>query len=89
MINFLEYLLENILGHNDFVVKEEYISDNKNRYVVTVAEDQKSLLIGKGGKTINAVRTLMKIKARPDNKLIDLTIAENENEAEDSQDINE
>jgi len=65
----------------DHIVEGEYEVAEENRdgfivYTVKAPEDQIGRIIGKSGKTINAMKNLLKIKAVKDNVKVDIEIAE-------------
>ena len=70
----LEYMLDAIV-EGEYSVQE----DDKDGFIVysiTAPEDQIGRIIGKNGKTINALKNILKIKAVKDNVKVDLEIAE-------------
>jgi len=74
MKDLLNYILENIV-EGKFSVEEED-QDGFIIYKVTVPADEIGKIIGKGGKTINALKNILKIRAIKENKKIDIQIAE-------------
>ena len=56
-------------------VKEEEIEGVDN-FIITVAPEDMGKIIGKGGKVIRAIRTVMKIPAIKQEKRIYITLAE-------------
>lgn len=63
MKELLEYILKNILGESiKFDVIEE-VEGDVIKYSINVADDNAGLVIGKGGKIINSIRNLLRIKA--------------------------
>jgi predicted RNA-binding protein YlqC (UPF0109 family) len=56
-------------------IKEEEIEGVDN-FIITVAPEDMGKIIGKGGKVIRAVRTVMKIPAIKQEKRIYITLAE-------------
>lgn len=74
MKELLEYMLKNIL-EKDFSVTEE----DENGFIVykvTASQDEIGKIIGKGGKTINALKNILKIRAIKEDKKIDIQVAE-------------
>lgn len=70
----LEYML-NAIVEGEYSVQE----DDKDGFIVysiSAPEDQIGRIIGKNGKTINALKNILKIKAVKDNVKVDLEIAE-------------
>lgn len=56
-------------------IKEEEIEGVDN-FIITVAPEDMGKIIGKGGKVIRAIRTVMKIPAIKQDKRIYITLAE-------------
>jgi predicted RNA-binding protein YlqC (UPF0109 family) len=74
MKELLEYMLKNIL-EKDFTVSEE----DENGFIVykvTASQDEIGKIIGKGGKTINALKNILKIRAIKEDKKIDIQVVE-------------
>ena len=84
MKNLLEYLLSEILGGSDFKI-EEVVGDN-GFIDLKVTTDPKNMgiIIGKKGKMIKALRTLLKTKATLDRVGFSLEVAEKETPAKES-----
>ena len=57
-------------------IKEETQEDGTINFVVTVAKEDMGRIIGKNGKVIRAIRTVMKIPAIKNNTRIFVTLAE-------------
>lgn len=70
----LEYILENII--DDKCVVEENEADGFTTFSIKAPQDQIGKIIGKGGKTINAIKQLLKIQAIKEDKRIDVQISE-------------
>lgn len=70
----LEYILKSIV-EGDFTVTEEE-TDGFTVFKVSAPQDQIGRVIGKQGKTINAIKQLLKIQAIREDKRIDIQIAE-------------
>jgi predicted RNA-binding protein YlqC (UPF0109 family) len=56
-------------------IKEEEVEGVTN-FIITVAPEDMGKIIGKGGKVIRAIRTVMKIPAIKSNKRIFVSLAE-------------
>lgn len=74
MQDLLTYMLNNIVEGPVEVTEEN--SDGFIIYKVTVPQDQVGMVIGKGGKTINALKNILKIRAIRDNVRVDIQISE-------------
>lgn len=74
MQELLQYILDEII-EGEYTVTE---SDDNGFivYSIKAPEDQIGRVIGKGGKTINAIKTLLKVRAVKEDKKIDIQIAE-------------
>lgn len=75
MIDLLEYITRSITGTNDIVV-ERNDSGDLIIYNIKAPKSVMGLLIGKGGKTIHAIRTLAKARAIFDNERIAVQLEE-------------
>lgn len=75
MKDLVEYLIKGILGKEKFEAEE---SDDNGRTLYTIKTDPKNigLLIGKGGKTIKAIRNIVKIRATLEKTAVSVNISE-------------
>lgn len=74
MQELLKYILDNII-EGDYTITE----DNQDGFIVYnihAPADQIGRVIGKNGKTINAIKTLLKVRAVKENVKIDVQISE-------------
>lgn len=70
MIDFIKKIVSFIVEEGTlFDVKEE-ITDALTTYIILVPETEMGKLIGKGGKVINAIRVLSRLKASGEQKRI-------------------
>jgi len=81
MKDFIEFLVKNIVGQPDEIVIEEMVLETDDgrksiSYIISVAQEDMALLIGKGGQTIRSVRNIAKIKAIKDGVYVDISIKE-------------
>lgn len=74
MKDLLSYIIEGITGAPPDI--EEESSDGIINFVVNVPTDQVGFVIGRGGKTINAIKNILKIRAIKENVRIDIQINE-------------
>ncbi len=81
MKDTLLYIISQIVDNPDEVDIAEEDIDEVVTYTVSVAKDDMGKVIGKEGKVIRSIRNVMKIKAMKQNKRINITLAENEQEA--------
>ncbi len=63
MTELLEYITKRILRHPEAVKVEEEVDGNTVRVTLYTHPDDIGLAIGKNGKTANALRELLKVKA--------------------------
>ncbi|KKQ48664.1 MAG: hypothetical protein US95_C0056G0003 [Candidatus Woesebacteria bacterium GW2011_GWB1_38_5] len=63
MNKLLSYLVKEILGHENFEVEENISENGFVNLKITTAPENIGLIIGKKGKTIKAVRSLLRVKA--------------------------
>lgn len=79
MQDLLIYLLTNLVDNPD-QVKVSQASDSTGLVTLsaTVAPEDMGKVIGKGGKVINAIRQVVKIKAIKEGKRVQVTLSEPE-----------
>jgi predicted RNA-binding protein YlqC (UPF0109 family) len=75
MKDLLEYLVENITGNKDFEISEKQ-DDNRSDYEINIDPSFFGLIIGKGGRTIRAIRNLAKVRATIEKKGVNISVAE-------------
>lgn len=77
IVSFVEYLVKSIVSDEDAVSVKEFDSEDENTLLiqVMVAEDDMGKVIGRSGRTANAIRTLAQASsALQDNKYIKIDI---------------
>ncbi|MGE5041614.1 MAG: KH domain-containing protein [Candidatus Levyibacteriota bacterium] len=74
MQDLLQYMLEAIVEGEFSITEEE--NDGFVVYKVSAPSDQIGRIIGKNGKTINALKNILKVKAVKENLKVDIQIAE-------------
>lgn len=69
------YILDRILDNNPTTVEE---TDDNGYVTITIhaPKDVMGKVIGKGGKTVNAIKNIVKIQAIKDGKKVDIQVAE-------------
>ena len=77
MKELLEYILTTILEDKNVTV-EEIDEDGVTVLKIYAPQDQIGRIIGKGGKTINSLKNILKIKAIKEDKKIDVQVFPNE-----------
>lgn len=71
MRELLEYLARQLVDHPDEVEVEEFEEDDGTLvFELAVAEDDYGRLIGRGGRTANALRLVVKAAAVRDNRRV-------------------
>lgn len=63
MNKLLSYLIKEILGNDNFEVEENISENGFVNLKITTAPENIGLIIGKKGKTIKAIRSLLRVKA--------------------------
>lgn len=63
MDEFLHYLIKGICDKEDIIAISKNDSEYAIEYTIEVAEDQYGRVIGKNGKTINSLKTLLNLYA--------------------------
>ena len=74
MKDTLSYILTKITG-----IRAEIEEENEDGFITFTAhipKDQVGIVIGKSGKTIHAIKTLLKIQAIKEEKRIDVRVVE-------------
>ena len=61
LVEMTEYLVKNVVSNPDMVTVKEFPSENDKEIVIEVLVDESDIgrVIGKGGKTANAIRVLV------------------------------
>lgn len=88
MKELLEYVVKSIVNNPDAVVIEEKESvdfPGLTILSVDVAEDDKGIVIGRKGRTINAIRDLVTINAIRNNRRVKVLIKDDERREENRQ----
>ncbi len=62
MKELLEYLIKGILGNENYSIAQTE-EGGQNHFTISVPKEYIGLVIGKGGKTIKAIRNLLKVRA--------------------------
>lgn len=77
LVEMTEYLVKNVVTNPDMVTVKEFPSENEREIVIEVLVDESDIgrVIGKGGKTANAIRTLVQANSYlQDNKRVKINI---------------
>lgn len=75
MIDLLEYITQTLTGNKDIKVEKDSSGD-LIIYTIKAPKEVMGLLIGKAGRTIQAIRTLAKARAIVDNEKIAIRLEE-------------
>lgn len=73
MRELLNWLLEGILGAEKFEIIESE-EDGRSLYSIQTADENKGLIIGKGGRMISALRNILKVRATLEKAAVNLQI---------------
>ena len=77
LVELTEYLVKNVVSNPDMVTVKEFPSESENEIVIEVLVDESDIgrVIGKGGKTANAIRVLVQASSYlQDNKKVKINI---------------
>lgn len=76
MNDLINYILKGILGEDEkFEITEETIEGRTN-YLIHTDPKNIGLIIGKGGKMINAIRNLIKVRATLEKTAVYISVAD-------------
>ena len=73
---FIEYLIKELVSKPDQVVIEKQDIEGFDTYIISVAQEDMGLIIGKEGNTINSLRNLIKAKAIKDDVRVRIQLNE-------------
>lgn len=77
LVEMTEYLVKEVVSNPDMVTVKEFPSENEKEIIITVLVDESDLgrVIGKAGKTANAIRVLVQASSYlQDNKRVKINI---------------
>jgi len=75
MKKLLKYLVKSTTGLEGFKITETD-EDGRILFTIVTKPDTAGLIIGKQGKTIKAIRSVLKIKATLDKKMVNISVEE-------------
>lgn len=75
-LDFLRYVMESLVEERDALVIDGRIDDQGVLLTVQVSAKDMGKLIGKGGQTVKALRTLLRIIGGTSNQRINLKVLE-------------
>jgi len=76
MKNLLEHILIHLVSHPEDILVEETEEDGQFLYHISVHAEDIGKIIGRNGNVIQAIRTLAKVRAMKENKLIRIFVNE-------------
>jgi len=76
MEKLLDFLITNITGIKKFKIESNQSEGGGVEYNIKTPQENIGLIIGKGGKTIKVIRSLLKVKATLDKEKVNLTVSE-------------
>lgn len=76
MKEFIEYILNQFVTNPEEVMVSEVDQNGFLTYEIEVAQDDMGLVIGKGGKTIRSIRSLVRAKAIKDGVRVRVELVE-------------
>lgn len=80
MRELLEYVLSGIIEETGYTIEEETESGSVN-FLVHAGDDVIGLIIGKNGRTVRAIRNLLRVRATLENKVVNLNVIEAESKS--------
>lgn len=75
MKELLDYILDNLIGKDNYTITEN-TEDGRVSLEVSVDKEMMGLVIGKGGKTIKSIQDLVRVKARLEDKHVYVNVVE-------------
>jgi len=75
MRNLLDFILEGLIGKDAYSIEEQE-EDNFIKFNVFTIPDHIGIVIGKEGRTIKAIRNLLKVKATLEKKAVSISVSE-------------
>lgn len=79
MKELLQYIIENVVSHpEDIQIEIEETEEGITHLQLTVHPEDMGMIIGKKGTTIQAIRSLLRVKAIKENKRVNLELVETE-----------
>ncbi|MGI6278519.1 MAG: KH domain-containing protein [Patescibacteria group bacterium] len=74
MEEFIKFLITNIVDQPEAIAIEEQEEERGRVYLVDVAEEDRGKIIGKNGRVIQALRSLVNIKAQKEDQSVFLQL---------------
>jgi len=76
MLELLNYILTNIVSDPQTVKIDKEENANEVTFMVNIPQEERGVVIGKSGRNINAIRNLVSIIARRENKKVYIKIVD-------------
>ena len=76
MKELLEFVVKSLVDHPDEVVVNEIEGDNSTVLELSVASSDMGRVIGKGGRVINAIRSIVEVRATKEGKRVAVELLE-------------
>ena len=77
MNDLLKFIISGVVGKKNFEIEEKQEADRSD-FEIKVEPSFFGLVIGKGGKTIRAIRNLLKVRATIEKKGVNISVVEKE-----------
>lgn len=84
MRNLLEYILVHIVLHPDDVRIDETENEGRFEFVIHVHPEDVGRVIGRSGRTIEAIRSIAKVRAMKDNIMVNVKVASDDNDQDEA-----
>jgi predicted RNA-binding protein YlqC (UPF0109 family) len=75
MQDLLEFIVKGITGGTNFTIEENQEND-VSQFLIKAKSPEIGIIIGKSGRTINAIRNLLKVKATLEKRRANVSITE-------------
>lgn len=73
MKDLLTFIVKGIIGKDNFEIAEETEGESTH-FLIKAPEDSVGIIIGKEGKTIKAIRSLLKVRATLEKKGVSVSV---------------
>ena len=73
MKDLLSFIVEGIIGKKGFEISEE-TEEERTHFLIKAPEESIGIIIGKEGKTIKAIRMLLKVRATLEKKGVSVSV---------------
>jgi len=72
----IEFIARSLVEHSEDVSVQEHRNGNRVNLELRVAKDDMGRIIGRNGRVVNAIRTLLRVTAERDNLRVTLDVIE-------------